>query len=646
MYRLWLTVLAAAIVSVCAGMQRSSAEDMAQAWTWCVNKEKGSPDLQIGGCTAVIQSGRLTHENLVASFNNRGNAYIAKQDYDRAIADYDQAIKLDNRFYHAFHNRGVALYLKKNYDRAIADYDEALRLNPKFFEAFNDRGLAYQAKGNLDQAIADYNEALRVNSKYAIAAGNRDAALKAKSAVAAPAAKSSNADDLKLDPIVPQNDTYRLLINFGDIFERVRSDYVTEIDDWTVIDRAIQVLSTASGLQISRADEAVLCKEELAAHTTYGALQCFGRIFDHLHNVAPQKLEDGRLMEAAISGMVGSLDARSSYYSPKAWRDLHGQASGGAGAIGIELMSEKGQPTVSSVFDGSPAAKAGLSPGDMITRIDDGTVQGLSLDQLTEKLRGALNSTIKLTVVRRGSERPAEIALVRQSVPPRTVRWHAEGDQIGYVRIPDFTELTLGALTDAINGLKAQLGSGKIRGFIVDLRNNTGGLFNPAVTVADLFLDRGEIVTTHGRGAQDVQRFTAHPGDLTEGKSLIVLVNGGTAAASEIVAGALQDHRRATIVGTKSAAGGSVQTIVPLGEGNGAIRLTTSFFTTPSGRNLEKDGIVPDATVEQAPPDSSAKGDGLESYVPPNEADDKALQFAIKEILGVKRASAIPAGSR
>ena len=294
-------------------------------------------------------------------------------------------------------------------------------------------------------------------------------------------------------------------------------------------------------------------------------------------------------------------------------------------------------------------------------------MQGLTLDQATERMRGPVNTKIKLTIMRKGQDKPIEFTIVRDVIRVRPVRSRSQGDDIGSIRISEFTEQTTDGVKKAINDLKRQIGASKIKGFIIDLRNNPGGLLDQAVSVSGLFLNRGEIVFTRGRKAEETQRFNARSGgDLTRGKPLIVLINGGSASASEIVAGALQDQKRATVIGTPSFGKGSVQTIIPLGDGNGALRLTTARYYTPSGRSIQAKGIMPDIEVLQDVPDDlkgrtdikgeaslrghlQAKGSevsGSQSYVPPDEKDDKALKEALDLLRGAISNAAFPPNSR
>jgi carboxyl-terminal processing protease len=310
-----------------------------------------------------------------------------------------------------------------------------------------------------------------------------------------------------------------------------------------------------------------------------------------------------------------------------------------------------------SPLDETPAAKAGVLANDIITHLDDEPVQGLTLNQAVEKMRGPEGTKIKLTVMRKGSDQPIEITIIRARIQVRAVRSRLEGDDVGFIRLTQFNEQTTENFKSAVADISAQ-SRGKLKGFIIDLRNNPGGLLDQAISVADQFLEKGEIVSTRGRNAEETQRFNARAGDLAKGKPVIVLINGGSASASEIVAGALQDHKRATVIGTRSFGKGSVQTIIPLGAGNGALRLTTARYFTPSGRSIQAKGITPDVEVLQDVPEedkarsTSTKGEaslrghlkgvgdeqtGSQSYVPPDPKDDKALHAALDVLRGGAR---------
>src|SRR5487761_1985864 len=334
-----------------------------------------------------------------------------------------------------------------------------------------------------------------------------------------------------------------------------------------------------------------------ATSDTYRQLNLFGDVFERVRSDYVEKPDDSKLVESAISGMLSGLDPHSSYMDAKSFRDMQVQTRGEFGGLGIEVTMEDGLVKVVSPIDDTPASKAGIMANDIITTLDDESVQGLTLNQAVEKMRGPVNTKIRLKIIRKGQDNPIDVTLVRDNIRVRSVRAHVEGDDIGYIRITTFNEQTTEGLKREIASLTSQIGD-KLKGFIIDLRNNPGGLLEEAVTVSDAFLDRGEIVSTRGRNAEETQRRSAHPGDLTKGKPVIVLINGGSASASEIVAGALQDHKRATLVGTRS-----VQTIIPLGAGNGALRLTTARYFTPSGRSIQAQGIKPDIEALQDVPD-------------------------------------------
>ena len=330
---------------------------------------------------------------------------------------------------------------------------------------------------------------------------------------------------------------------------------------------------------------------------TYKELNLFGEVFEHVRADYAGKVEDDQLVESAINGMLTSLDPHSNYLNTKNFDDMKVQTRGEFGGLGIEVSMENGLVKVVSPIDDTPAARAGLKPGDLITQLDGQPVQGMTLPQAVEKMRGPINSEIKLTIQRKGRQ-PFEVKLVRATIHIDSVRSHLVGDDIGYIRITSFNEQTDVGLNKAIKDIKQQAGD-KLRGIVLDLRNNPGGLLDQAVAVSDAFLDKGEIVSTRGRRADDAQRYDARPGDIAQGLPMAVLINGGSASASEIVAGALQDHHRAILLGTRSFGKGSVQTIIPL-PAHGAMRLTTARYYTPSGRSIQAKGIEPDIVVEAA----------------------------------------------
>ncbi|MFK7902464.1 MAG: S41 family peptidase [Nitratireductor sp.] len=399
-----------------------------------------------------------------------------------------------------------------------------------------------------------------------------------------------------------------------------------------------------------------------AGSETYQRLALFGDIFERIRGTYVTEPDEEKLVESAINGMLASLDPHSSYLNPKDFSDMRVQTKGEFGGLGIEVTMENEVIKVISPIDDTPAAKAGVLAGDLIYKIDGENIRGLTLQQAVEKMRGLVNTPITVTIQRDGAEKPIEITIIRDVIKVRSVRHRVERDSIGYVDINSFTEQTYSGLENAINKINEKAGEDNIKGFVIDLRLNPGGLLDQAVSVSDAFLDRGEIVSTRGRNESELRRFPARPGDLTGGKPVIILINGGSASASEIVAGALQDHKRATILGTRSFGKGSVQTILQLG-GNGALRLTTALYYTPSNTSIQAKGISPDIKVDQPLPDEfkgrvessgesnlrghingqeeDEEGSGSASYVPPDPKDDIQLNYALDLILGVKKADGI-----
>jgi carboxyl-terminal processing protease len=389
----------------------------------------------------------------------------------------------------------------------------------------------------------------------------------------------------------------------------------------------------------------------------YRQLDLFGDVLERVRSDYVEKPDDAQLIEAAINGMLSSLDPHSAYLSPKNYRDMQVQTRGEFGGLGIEVTMENGVVKVVAPIDDTPAAKAGIQANDLITHLDNEQIVGLTLEQAVEKMRGPVNTPIVLTVVRKGREEPFDVKITRDVIRINPVKARLEGDgEVAYVKVSTFNEQTHANLVKAIDSLKKQSGK-KLKGYIIDLRNNPGGLLDQAVAVSDDFLEKGAIVLTKGRNLEETQRSQARPGDITEGKKVVVLINGGSASASEIVAGALQDHKRATVIGTRSFGKGSVQTIIPLGS-NGAIRLTTARYYTPSGRSIQAKGIEPDVVVEQElPPELQGKeapkprgeaslrghlkGDpkekeqsGSSAYVPKEPENDKQLQYALAFLRG------------
>jgi len=336
---------------------------------------------------------------------------------------------------------------------------------------------------------------------------------------------------------------------------------------------------------------------------TYKELNLFGDVFEKVRSEYVDEVTDDTLIEGAINGMLTSLDPHSNYLNAKNFNDMKVQTRGEFGGLGIEVSMENGLIKVVSPIDDTPAARAGLKPGDLITHLDGNPVQGMTLPEAVEKMRGPENSEVTLRIRRSGKD-PFDVKLVRAKIKIQSVRSHLEGDSIGYIRITSFTEQTDVGLANAMKSLRQQAGN-KLIGVILDLRNNPGGLLDQAVAVSDAFIEKGEIVSTRGRRTDDAQRYNAHSGDITGGLPMVVLINGGSASASEIVAGALQDHHRAILLGTRSFGKGSVQTIIPL-PGHGAMRLTTARYYTPSGRSIQAKGIDPDIQVDAAKIDRPA----------------------------------------
>ncbi|MBE7196920.1 MAG: S41 family peptidase [Parafilimonas terrae] len=397
-----------------------------------------------------------------------------------------------------------------------------------------------------------------------------------------------------------------------------------------------------------------------ASADTYRQLSLFGDVFEKVRTDYVEKPDETKMTEAAINGMLSSLDPHSSYMDAKAFRDMQTTTKGEFGGLGIEVTMEDGLVKVVTPIDDTPASKAGLLANDVITKIDDEQVQGLSLNQAVDKMRGPVNTAVKLTLSRKEAKEPIVVSLTRDTIKIKPVRSKVEGEDVGYVRLTQFNEQTYDGMRAAIDKLTSDIGQDKLKGFILDLRNNPGGLLDQAVMVSDAFLDRGEIVSTRGRNPDETQRFSAKSGDLTKGKPVVVLVNGGSASASEIVAGALQDHKRATVLGTRSFGKGSVQSIIPLG-GSGALRLTTARYYTPSGRSIQAKGIEPDIEVLQDVPDElkgkdETKGEaglkghlkqkdtdergGSSAYVPPDPAKDKQLISAVDFLHGIQKGAA------
>jgi len=401
-----------------------------------------------------------------------------------------------------------------------------------------------------------------------------------------------------------------------------------------------------------------------ASAETYRQLSLFGDVFEKVRTDYVEAPEEAELIQSAINGMLTSLDPHSSYLDPKSFRDMQVQTRGEFGGLGIEVTMEEGLVKVVTPIDETPAAAAGVLANDLITHIDGEEVQGLTLNQAVDLMRGPVNSSVELRIRRGLTSEPINVSITRDIIRIRPVRSRAE-DDVGYLRLTQFNEQTYPNLEKAIADLTDEIGEDRLKGFVLDLRNNPGGLLDQAIMVSDAFLDRGEIVSTRGRNAAETQRFSARSGDLTDGKPIVVLINGGSASASEIVAGALQDLERATVLGTRSFGKGSVQTIIPLG-GSGALRLTTARYYTPSGRSIQARGIDPDTVVLQQVPEELQGRDSVEgeaglrghlangeeemtassAYVPPDPADDVQIKAALALLRGEPIETGIDSAAR
>ena len=396
---------------------------------------------------------------------------------------------------------------------------------------------------------------------------------------------------------------------------------------------------------------------------TYRQLQRFGEVFETVRSHYVDRPDETKLIANAVTGMLSGLDPHSSYMDANSFRDMQVETKGEFGGLGMEVTMEDGQLKVVTPIDDTPAAKAGVQANDIITHLNGESIQSLTLDQAIEKMRGPVNTAVKLTITRKGQEKPVEVSITRAVIRVSSVRSRLEGDDVGYIRVTQFTEQTTDGLNKAIHDIEGKAGD-KLKGVILDLRNNPGGLLDQAISVSNAFLNRGEIVSIRGREPEDMQRFDAksEPGDMTKGKPLIILINGGSASASEIVAGALQDHHRATLIGTRSFGKGSVQTIIPLGSADGALRLTTARYYTPSGRSIQALGVTPEIVqMQDVPADLKGEADlggeaslrghlkatgeeekGSQSYIPPDAKDDKVLNLALDLMRGKQTNAAFP----
>ena len=426
----------------------------------------------------------------------------------------------------------------------------------------------------------------------------------------------------------------------------------SEVAFWSFVSLSVLAAGTTA-MNIAKSAPASASNSEL-----YKQLDLFGEVFERVRTDYVDKPDDAALVENAINGMLASLDPHSSYMNAKAFRDMQVQTRGEFGGLGIEVTMENGVIKVVSPIDDTPAAKAGVLSGDYITALDGEQVQGLTLEQAVDKMRGAVNAPINLTIVRKGKDKPFDLKVTRDNIKINPVKASAE-DDVAVVRLTAFNEQSNDALKKAVADLKKKIGP-KLKGYILDMRNNPGGLLDQAIAISDDFLEKGAIVITRGRNDEETQRANAHAGDITDGAKLIVLVNGGSASASEIVAGALQDHKRAQIIGTRSFGKGSVQTIIPLGS-NGALRLTTARYYTPANRSIQAKGIDPDIRVEEDVPqdikdlekprgeaslrghlknsgENAAQDSGSSAYVPEDKSKDKQLIYALNVLRGVEQA--------
>ena len=352
----------------------------------------------------------------------------------------------------------------------------------------------------------------------------------------------------------------------------------------------------------------LLAQETKKDAGVYEQLDLFGDIFERIRSQYVEEVDTSDLIEAAIDGMLTSLDPHSSYLSPDDAASMRVQTRGEFGGLGIEVTQEEGFVKVVSPMDGTPADEAGMQAGDFITHVDGESLLGLTLDEAVGKMRGPVGAEIIITVVREGESEPFDVSLIRATIELQAVRSRTEGETV-VLRVTTFNDKTTPNLTEQLAEKVEELGGmDAVNGFVIDLRNNPGGLLTQAIRVSDAFLEEGEIVSTRGRNPEEGDRFNATPGDLAMGKPVVVLINGGSASASEIVAGALQDHRRAIVIGTKSFGKGSVQTIMPL-RGEGAMRLTTARYYTPSGRSIQSLGVSPDIIVEQPRRTAEAEDD-------------------------------------
>jgi carboxyl-terminal processing protease len=495
----------------------------------------------------------------------------------------------------------------------------------------------------LDTFIQQYG-----NSLYGpFARARRDELKNSQVALATP--KPAPTESRPAAPRLTKADVVKLFEPFSQSVAQVRKNYVDQREDRDMLVAAGNAMRRAfpPPQQVSNAGAPEV--RPAVNEAGQGDLDSVYETALAIMNRQPSGSEDTHIVEVAINGALAALDPHSSYMNPAAFRDMQVQNRGSFGGVGLEVTMSDGLVKVVAPIDDAPAAKAGILTNDVIVGIDDASVQGLTLNQAVEKMRGPVNSGVKLKIVRQKQNHPLEFTITRDTIRVPAVRWHVESGDVGYIRITQFNEQTNESFKQAFADITRQVANDNLKGYIIDLRNSPGGLLSEVVSVSDGLLERGEIVSLRGRTAEAAQHFSAKPGDLSKGKRLLVLINGGTSSGSEILAGALQDNKRATVVGTRSFGKGSIQTIIPLGTDRGALRLTTARYYTPAGTSIQAKGIVPDIEVLQdEPADVQQKksplgeaalsghlpGLGVEqvpsqSYVPPDPKDDKALIAAV-----------------
>jgi carboxyl-terminal processing protease len=469
------------------------------------------------------------------------------------------------------------------------------------------------------------------------------------SQVALTSPKSAPPPARPVTPRLTKADVTKLFEPFNQTLVQIRKHFVDERDQNDLLVAAGMAMQRAfpPAQQVSSAGQTDI--REVRNVNPRGDVDSVYDIALAIMNEHPSNDADAAVVGTAINGALASLDPHSNYMDPVAYRDMQAQTRGAFGGVGLEVTLENGVVKVVTPIDGSPAAKAGILANDLIVRIDDRPTQGLALNQAVERMRGPVNTPVKLTIARQKQDNPIDFNIVRDTIRIRSARWQVEEDDVGYIRLTTFNEQTNDGVKQAIGEIARQVGNDKLRGYIIDLRNNPGGLLDAVIAVSDDLLERGEIVSERGRNKEENTHFSAKPGDLTNGKRIVVLINGGTASGSEIVAAALQDNKRAILVGTRSFGKGSIQTIFPLGTDSGALRLTTSRYFTPAGVSIQAKGISPDVEILQDEPVDDKKkatpsgeatlighlpGQGAEltasqSYVPPDPKDDKALHKAL-----------------